>query len=126
MNFQLSDIKRTYERKAYTFMTLIGDVGGFNSAVFIFPAFLLSWYNKKMFTASLYEELPVKKKKSKADSYSKLQRKIASNQSLNDGLNPDDINSLINEVNSVKPRIIPFFTRLKCHFKFLCKKDHYR
>ena len=47
--FFLSDIKRTYERKAYTFMTLIGDIGGFNGAVFIFPAFLLSWYNEKMF-----------------------------------------------------------------------------
>ena len=58
-------------------MTLIGDIGGFNSAVLIFPTFLLSWYNKKMFSASLYEELPVKKKKSKANSYSILQRKIA-------------------------------------------------
>ena len=107
-------------------MALIGDIGGFNGAVFILPAFLLSWYNEKMFSASLYEELPVKKKKSKTNSYSMLQRKIASNQSLNDGLGPDDINSLINEVNSVKLRIIPYFTRLKCHFKYLCRKDHYK
>ena len=79
LNFLLSDIKRTYERKAYTFMTLISDIGGFNGAVFLFPAFLLSWYNKKMLMASLYEELPLKKKKSKANSLSPLQRKIAIN-----------------------------------------------
>ena len=126
LNFLLSDIKRTYERKAYTFMTLISDIGGFNGAVFLFPAFLLSWYNKKMLTASLYEELPLKKKKSKANSLSPLQRKIAINQSLNMGLGPDDINSLISEANSIKPRIVPFLSRLKCHFKFLCRKDHYR
>ena len=97
--FELSDVKRTHERQAYTFMILIGDIGGFNGAVFIFPAFIMSWYNQKMFTSSLYEELPVKKKKSKADSLSPLQRKIASNQSFNDGLAADDINSLISEVN---------------------------
>ena len=107
-------------------MILLGDIGGFNGAIFIFPAFLLSWYNEKMFTSSLYEELPVKQKKSKANSYSALQRKIASNESFNDGLAPDDINSLIKEVNQVKPRKIPFLSRLKCHFKFLCRKDHYK
>ena len=107
-------------------MILIGDIGGFNGAVFIFPAFFLSWYNQKMFTSSLYEELPVKKKKSKDNSYSSLQRKIASNQSFNDGLAPDDISSLISEANSAKPRKISFFNRLKCHVKFLCRKDHYK
>ena len=126
VRFQLSDIKRTSERSAYTFMILIGDIGGFNGAVFIFPAFFLSWYNQKMFTSSLYEELPVKKKKTKDNSYSSLQSKIVSNQSFNDGLAADDINSLISEVNSAKPRKIPFFSRLKCHFKFLCRKDHYK
>ena len=79
IRFTLSDIKRTYERSAYTFMILIGDIGGFNAAVFIFPAFLMSWYNEKMFKSSLYEELPVKKKKSKTNNYTPLQRKIATN-----------------------------------------------
>ena len=51
IRFQLSDIKRTSERSAYTFFILIGDIGGFNGAVFIFPAFFLSWYNQKMFTS---------------------------------------------------------------------------
>ena len=59
---ELSDIKRTYERQAYTFMTLIGDIGGFNSAILVFPVFLMAWYSERMYQSSVYQELPVKKK----------------------------------------------------------------
>ena len=86
----------------------------------------MSWYNEKMFQSSLYEELPVKKKKSKANNLTPLQRKIASNQSFDDGLAAEDVNNLVSEVNLMKPRKIPWFGRLKCHFKFLCRKDHYK
>ena len=69
---ELSDIKRTYERQAYTFMTLLGDIGGFNSAILVFPVFLMAWYSEKMYQSSVYQELPVKKKNQKSSSYSHL------------------------------------------------------
>ena len=69
---ELSDIKRTYERQAYTFMTLIGDIGGFNSAILIFPVFLMAWYSERMYQSSVYQELPVKKKNQKSSSFSPL------------------------------------------------------
>ena len=52
------------ERKYYTFMTLIGDVGGFNGAIILFPAFIMSIYSSQMFSSSLNSNIPVKKKKS--------------------------------------------------------------
>ena len=48
--FELSDIKRTQEREFYTLMTFIGDVGGFNSAMTLFPMVIMSFYNQKMYS----------------------------------------------------------------------------
>ena len=44
---------------------MLGDIGGFNGAIIIFPSYLMSWYAKRMFNASIYEEMPVKKQRSK-------------------------------------------------------------
>ena len=69
---ELSDIKRIYVRQAYTFMTLIGDIGGFNSAVLVFPVYLMAWYSERMYQSSVYQELPVKKKNRRSNSYNPL------------------------------------------------------
>ena len=42
---QLGKNKKLIQRQVYTFMTLIGDFGGFNGAVIMFPAFFLSFYS---------------------------------------------------------------------------------
>ena len=47
--FVLADNKYVYERSVYTFFTLIGDVGGFNGAVIILPAFIMSIYSERMY-----------------------------------------------------------------------------
>lgn len=59
----LSNQKYENERKVYTLMTLIGDIGGFQGAIIILPTFLLSFYAPKMFEAQLLSEMPVKKTK---------------------------------------------------------------
>ena len=51
------------EREAYTLFTLIGDVGGFNGAIIILPAYLMSLYSERMFQSALAKEVPVRKKK---------------------------------------------------------------
>ena len=57
----LSDELHYLERVQYSFFTMLGDIGGFNGAIIIFPSYLMSWYAERMFNASIYEEMPVKK-----------------------------------------------------------------
>ena len=45
----LDDRLINYEREAYTVFTLLGDLGGFNSAIIILPAYLLNIYSERMF-----------------------------------------------------------------------------
>lgn len=47
----MSDKVNRLERQVYTFMTFIGDVGGFNGAIIIVPSFFLSIYAGRMFNA---------------------------------------------------------------------------
>ena len=70
-------------------MILIGDIGGFNGAIIMFPAFLLAWYSERMYQSSVYQELPVKKKIRRASSHNFLQKKIICEQSFDDGLELD-------------------------------------
>ena len=61
--FYLADKSKTYEREVYTFMEMLGDFGGFNDGIMLFPAILMSIYSNKMFLQSLFSKLPVKSKK---------------------------------------------------------------
>ena len=49
----LGDTMNEYSRTAYTFFILLGDVGGFNGAIIIFPAFVFSFYSESMYEKSL-------------------------------------------------------------------------
>ena len=84
IRLRLSEKKTLYERQAYTLMILIGDIGGFAGAIIGLPAYFLSWYSNKMFSASIYKQLPVKDSKKKQQhrrqynsSSTNLQEKIA-------------------------------------------------
>lgn len=50
----MSERANTYERSAYTLLALLGDIGGFNGAIIILPTYLMSFYNPRMYQASLY------------------------------------------------------------------------
>ena len=71
---KLSDKKRNYERQVYTFMTLIGDIGGFYGAILTIPSLILSNYSKTMFESSLQEEIPVRVSKERKNTYSNSSR----------------------------------------------------
>lgn len=58
VRLELSDTKYESERQVYTFFTMIGDIGGFNSAIIILPAFLMTQYSDRMYTAAIQEEIP--------------------------------------------------------------------
>ena len=59
--FVLSEVDRTYGRQVYTVFVLLGDLGGFNAAIVIIPAFLLASYSARMFNKSISQNVPVKK-----------------------------------------------------------------
>ena len=45
----LSNIKNTYERKAYTFFLLLGDTGGFNGSIITVCSVFMSYYAAAMY-----------------------------------------------------------------------------
>ena len=59
----ISNQKHEHEREFYKLMTLVGDIGGFQGAVIMLPAFLMSLYTPKMFEVSIASEMPIKKKR---------------------------------------------------------------
>lgn len=59
VNFKLGTTRNDYERSPYTFFTLLGDIGGFYEAIYIFPAFFMSFYSASMFQKSLTSDFPV-------------------------------------------------------------------
>ena len=61
LEFVISGQKYEHERRFYTLMSLIGDFGGFQGAIIMFPVFFLSFYASNMFESSLLEGTPVKK-----------------------------------------------------------------
>lgn len=64
ITLKLSDNLYQSERQIYTIFTMISDMGGFNSAVTLLPAFLLSIYSSQMYAASLKSEIPVRRQAS--------------------------------------------------------------
>ena len=61
----LYDKAGEFERKKYTIFTLLGDVGGFNAAITILPAFIMSYYSERMFQKSLSGETPIRRPRKK-------------------------------------------------------------
>ena len=77
----LSNKKYLYERSVYTLFTLIGDVGGFNGAIVIFPTFFMAIYSERMFKGSISEEIPARKKRKRSliQQNSTLEERLQSN-----------------------------------------------
>ena len=84
MKIELSDLLRSQERQVYTFMTLVGDVGGFNGAVIVFPAVLLSFFSERMFHKAIAEDMPMKHTTKEQRSRSKHTRDDSSTSKLDD------------------------------------------
>ena len=64
INVRLHNIERVYERQSYTFMMMVGDIGGFNSAVIVVPTLFMSYYSSLMYQYEVTSEIPIKKKRS--------------------------------------------------------------
>ena len=53
IKLQLSNILVESERKTYTIFTMLGDIGGFNSAINILPTLILAQYSGRMYSSSI-------------------------------------------------------------------------
>ena len=62
---RLHHLERVYERQSYTFMMMVGDIGGFNGAVIVIPTLFMSYYNSLMYQYEVTSEIPIKKKRSR-------------------------------------------------------------
>ena len=63
--FILDDKMVEAERSKYTFLILLGDLGGFNGAIMIFPAFFMSFYAERMYKKAIAAELPTRRPQAK-------------------------------------------------------------
>ena len=63
IKLKLSNILLESERKTYTIFTMLGDIGGFNTAINILPTFILAQYSGRMYSSSIKKEIPVRKTK---------------------------------------------------------------
>ena len=50
---------------------MLGDIGGFNSAIIILPTYVIKLYSEKMFNDSLSEQIPVRQSRKRNKNYSK-------------------------------------------------------
>ena len=81
----MSNKKNFYSRSAYTFLTLLGDFGGFNDAIVYLISIFMSVYSAKMYAAHITSELPLLGEPSTASirDIRRLQDKARRGESLN-------------------------------------------
>ena len=53
---ELSNKKYSYFRRAYTFLDLLGDFGGFNDAVLMILGVFMKYYSETLFKAAISTE----------------------------------------------------------------------
>ena len=64
IEFVLGNKKITYARQAYTLCEIVQDVGGFNAAIIVFPAMLMSTYASIMYEQAITTEIPTRRRSS--------------------------------------------------------------
>ena len=65
IRFELSDQKYTHTRRFYTINTLFISAGSFSYGISMIPIYIMSYYASNLYQASLLEQLPVKRRRSK-------------------------------------------------------------
>ena len=65
MKLRLSNKLIEHKRQVTSFLDVVGNVGGFNDAVYITMSLLISFYSSQMYMQSLTNGSPVREKISK-------------------------------------------------------------
>ena len=76
---------------------MLGDIGGFNSAVMIFPAYLMSIYADRMYKKAITEETPTHKRKN--SQRNGMPVALSDGHSSQSGLSQTDLSSILNQIS---------------------------
>ena len=101
-------------------MEALGDFGGFNDGVMLFPAIFMSFYSNKMFQQTLFSLLPIKKGK-RSSSGDTMKEKCDANQSLFT-LTEKDAEVLADESGRMILKKNSWLLSL-CFSKCICKRE---
>ena len=63
VQIHLSPIKHTYERSVFTFMMVLGEIGGIYGAIASIPSFFISYFIQNMFMSAVTDLMPVRARK---------------------------------------------------------------
>ena len=118
----LSDNSITYKRDAFTIIQLIRSIGGFNGAIIIFPAYLMSIYSGRMFQSDIQKEIPVRRQSRKGGKAQSIaEQRLKSGQPI-EALTQEDVTCLFKETKSATKTNASFLSSL-CYLSCICKDD---
>ena len=111
----MSHVRYISYRDAYTLFIMLGDVGGFNGAILILPAYLMNKYSERKYLASIGKEIPSRKTRQQGRKKDGDRRKVQR-------IEQDDIKGIYKEVlDTIKNTKVRFWEGF-CHIGFLCKR----
>ena len=102
-------------------MALIGDVGGFNSAMILIPTYLIGYFSFITYRWDVTKEMPVKMSDSKASKNNPLLKKLSSNYN-EQRLQKDDVKCLRREASLLAKPMMSWLKSL-CHVGWLCRPN---
>ena len=106
------------ERATYTFFTVLGDVGGFNGAIVIFPAYIMSYYSQQMYNKSVAAETPIRRPKRR----NKQKKPFSVPEKVLDGqqsVTQPELTGIYQQVKLITRQKVPYWKSL-CYFANLC------
>ena len=109
------------ERATYTFFTVLGDVGGFNGAIVIFPAYIMSYYSQQMYNKSVAAETPIRRPARR----NKQKKSYAVPEQVLDGqksVTQPELTGIYDQVKLITRQKVPYWKSL-CYFASLCGQD---
>ena len=109
------------ERVTYTVFTVLGDVGGFNGAIVIFPAFLMSYYSQQMYNKSVAAETPIRRpaRRNKQKKSHTVPEQVLDGQK---SVTQPELTSIYQQVKLITRQKVPCWKSL-CYFASLCGQD---
>ena len=120
MLFSLNNLSATHEREVYTVMDALGDFGGFNDGIILFPAIIMQIYSKNMFLQYLFSLLPIKQGTNSVGR-GKFKKKCNEDQSPFE-MEEADTQLVFDESARLIQRKNSWFLSL-CYSKCFCKKN---
>ena len=97
LTLQLSHVKHLHQRSLVTFLEVIGNIGGFNDAVWLFASPFFGMYSSLMYMRSVTNTIPFSSKKQRVKS-----KKLERNQELSSSVDIGRVGSFITKFEIIR------------------------